>query len=232
MTEDIHMLLGSYVLGGLSAEDRRAFDEHLEGCPRCRMELAEAAPLPALLRKVSGVPALADFPIVVEPSLGNLLAAERARRRRRSRVQWLAAAAAVVIAFGGGAAVITVTHDQQPTSVAQGKPPAQGQAPETDEGRLVALRTLDGSTASGRVGLKKKVWGTAIWLQVADMPTTGVFTIWATDDTGHRELAGSWAGTPSGRCILDGATSIATDHLAKVSVVGPDSSVVAVAQPT
>jgi hypothetical protein len=211
MTEDIHMLLGSYVLGGLSAEDRRAFDEHLEDCPRCRTELAEAAPLPALLRKVSGVPAMAAPPVAVEPSLDNLLVAARARRKRQFAVRSVAAAAAVLIAFGGGAAAAAIRGP--------------------DEGQLFALKASAGQAATGRIGLLKKDWGTSIWLQVDDMPRSGVFTMWATDDRGRTELAATWGGTPSGSCNLDGATSIAPEHIKQVSVLGPDQSVVAKAQP-
>ena len=224
MTEDIHLLLGSYVLGGLSAEDRRAFDEHLEGCGRCRTELAEAAPLPALLRKVSGVPSMLPAPVPLEPSLSSLLVAARARRKRQAAFRWVAAAAAVVIAFGGGAAVASVIQHQTTTAVAPSL-----EANETDEGRLVALRTSAGEAAKGRVGIKEMGWGTSIWLQLVDMPRSGVFTLWATDDHGHTELAASWAGTPSGWCVLDGATSIATKHLSWVRVLGPDQTVLATA---
>jgi anti-sigma-K factor RskA len=210
MTGDIHMLLGSYVLGGLSADDRRAFDEHLEGCARCRSELAEAAPLPALLRKVSGVPVLNALPPIAEPSLGTLLATARIRRRRQQTVRWLAAAAAVVIAFGVGSTTATPKDD------AEGSP-------------TFVLRASAGLTANGKVAITKKGWGTSIWLQLADMPRTGVFTLWATDDQGHSELAATWGATASGFCDLDGATSIPTDDLREVSVVGPDEAVVAVA---
>ena len=38
-----HVLLGAYVLGGLSTEDRHTFLEHLRSCPTCQHELAAAA---------------------------------------------------------------------------------------------------------------------------------------------------------------------------------------------
>jgi Putative zinc-finger len=231
MTGDIHMLLGSYVLGGLSAEDRRAFDEHLEDCPRCRAELAEAAPLPALLRKVPGVPSMPISQPAAGPSLSTLLDAARARRKRQMATRWVAAAAAVLIAFGGGAAVITVTQHQSAATAVSKDPFQNGELDrdETDEGRLIALRATPGQTASGEIGLKTKVWGTSIWLKLANMPKAGIYTLWATDDHGRTELAATWGATPSGRCVLDGATSIATKHLSKVSVLAPDQSVVLVA---
>jgi anti-sigma factor RsiW len=36
-----HTDVGAYALGLLEPEDRRAFEEHLAGCPACAAELAE-----------------------------------------------------------------------------------------------------------------------------------------------------------------------------------------------
>ena len=216
MTGDIHMLLGSYVLGGLSAEDRRTFDEHLEGCPRCRAELAEAAPLPALLRKVPGVPGMTEVSVAAppsDPSLISLLATARTRRRRQFATRWVATAAAAAIAFGGGAAAVDLTRHHD----------------DDGSGRTVAMRSAEGDVTTGVVGLTQKSWGTAIWIRLGDMPHAGVFTLWATDDQGHTELAATWGATADGVCDLNGATSIPTAHLRSVSVLGPGNSVVAVA---
>lgn len=48
--QELQLLLGAYVLGGLSATDRRRVDEHLPVCPACREELARFAVVPSLLR--------------------------------------------------------------------------------------------------------------------------------------------------------------------------------------
>ena len=42
-------LLGSYVLGALSPDERSAVAAHLEGCAACRAEQAELAPMRDLL---------------------------------------------------------------------------------------------------------------------------------------------------------------------------------------
>ncbi|HEY8787642.1 MAG TPA: sigma-70 family RNA polymerase sigma factor [Actinopolymorphaceae bacterium] len=57
MTEDVHLPLGADVLGGLNAAERRAFEDHIDGCSRCRTELAELVPVAALLGRVAAVPA-------------------------------------------------------------------------------------------------------------------------------------------------------------------------------
>ena len=48
-TESLHILLGAFVLGGLSPGDRQAFSEHLSSCQKCRHELDQVAGIPRLL---------------------------------------------------------------------------------------------------------------------------------------------------------------------------------------
>ena len=42
----------AYVLGSLSAADRREFETHLAGCPSCREAVAELGGVPALLSQL------------------------------------------------------------------------------------------------------------------------------------------------------------------------------------
>ena len=50
--EELRLLLGAHVLGGLDAGDRAAVEEHLAGCASCREEVVRLAPLPGLLRRL------------------------------------------------------------------------------------------------------------------------------------------------------------------------------------
>jgi len=122
--------LGAFALGHLDDAEAAAVRAHLDGCAACRAELAEIAPLAALLDTVD-VDRFAAPPAPA-PDLGGRirdavasersLAADRraeaeraagaadadlaraaARRRRTTRVGLLASAAAlVVVALGGG----------------------------------------------------------------------------------------------------------------------------------
>ena len=47
--EDVHILLGAYVLGALSTKDNRAFSAHLPSCAPCQTELDELAGITRLL---------------------------------------------------------------------------------------------------------------------------------------------------------------------------------------
>jgi hypothetical protein len=213
MTDDIHLMLGAYVLGGLSSEDRRRFDEHLPGCDRCRHELAEAAPLPALLQRVGSVPSIPQVR-VHDSSLDALLTSLRGRRRQQRTSRWLAAtaAAAACVALGAGATGL-LRDDGQPG----------------EHGQAIAMVAPAGHDASGRVTVTKKPWGTAIALRFSGLPPTGTFTLQVTDDHGHAEPAATWSATPTGECAVNGATSIPIGHLGDLSIVGPNDSVVATA---
>jgi hypothetical protein len=46
---DKHVLLGAFILGGLSEEDAQGFRDHLQSCLDCRQELDRLAGLPRLL---------------------------------------------------------------------------------------------------------------------------------------------------------------------------------------
>ena len=46
MTDRFTYDAGPYVLGALPPEDRRAFEEHLDGCSQCQAEVREFAGLP------------------------------------------------------------------------------------------------------------------------------------------------------------------------------------------
>ncbi len=47
-----HTDIGAYSMGLLEEQDKRAFEDHLAGCPACAAELAELSPMAALLRGV------------------------------------------------------------------------------------------------------------------------------------------------------------------------------------
>ncbi|HTJ67880.1 MAG TPA: zf-HC2 domain-containing protein [Actinospica sp.] len=55
MSEETHLWreeLGAYLVGALDAEEAERMRVHLEGCPACRAEYAELAPVAGLLAKV------------------------------------------------------------------------------------------------------------------------------------------------------------------------------------
>lgn len=101
---DIHELSAAYALDALDSDERRAFEEHLGECERCRADVAEFWGTAALL--AYGAPAAAP-PAGLRDRVLEQVRAERGvvvplRRRPRlvlGAASGLAAAAAVALAF-------------------------------------------------------------------------------------------------------------------------------------
>jgi hypothetical protein len=109
-------LLGAHALGQLEADERAGLEAHLEGCLKCRAELAALDPVVRMLPHAD--PARFGPAPQPPPELGKLIAAtiEGERGRARQRRRWTfggfalggvtAAVAAVVLAIfvfqGGG----------------------------------------------------------------------------------------------------------------------------------
>lgn len=98
----------AYVLGALSSNERREFEQHLAGCPRCQRAVSELAGMPGLLAQASPEDAAAltgaveDLDDVPPPDLGpTLLSRVRHNRRQRMLLTVGAIAAALVLIVGG-----------------------------------------------------------------------------------------------------------------------------------
>ena len=209
MIDDPHVLLGAYILGGLDADERGRFEAHLKDCAQCRAQAADFAALPSLLSKADP----AD--LETEPTQGgeselvlrDRLAARRfaAKRRVRRRVA-LGACAAVLAAV---ALVLVIPRGDS-------TPPGTG---------TFAMKSVAG--ASGSVTLTPKPWGTAIVLDLEQLPTDGVFTLRTMDDSGQMQPAATWAAMPTGAGVVQGATSIPMPKLRKLNIVDANNTVLA-----
>jgi hypothetical protein len=209
---ELQLLLGGYVLGGLSATDRRLLDDHLPDCASCRAELARFAVVPGLLQlaAVNGVHPEPEPPTPPAESLPRLLASVKARRRRR-RLQGLLAAAAAVIVLAGVAFGVWMISRPAP-------PPASTP--------LVAVEAPE-LALSGQVILEPRSWGTQIKLTMYyGSGRTGPLSVYAVAANGDEEQAGSWTLPPVGRCYVIAATSVQRDQLARLDIRTTDGRTV------
>ena len=212
----------AYVLGALSAEDRRTFEEHLRTCDACRAAVAELAGMPGLLRMVpaqealSGVDELAGGEVVQLAAL-----AHSARRVRRRRIVALVGAAAVLLVVGGLAgAYLAPSTPQAPTAV---QTPNQ----TTD----LVLEPVGDVAVTADLTLEKKGWGTRIdWecTYPADAWPDGdgpTYELVLVDDTGERTVVATWLARNAGARGLGASSSILTEDIRSVEirVVGADT---------
>jgi anti-sigma factor RsiW len=164
MENAIHELTAGYALDALAPAERRAFEEHLEGCERCQEELG------AFWQTTEALAVAASGPVPSEALRGRVLAAARAepqkviplasRRARLVPVLGAAAAVAAVVALAVGLWATQLSGDLDDTRLALEQerraaavladPDARTVALEAGQGRLVvspegnAVLVLDG----------------------------------------------------------------------------------------
>lgn len=200
-----HVDLGGYLLGGLTAPERAAFERHLAGCAACRRELEELRRMPDLLGQAAdrvdvptGMEARVLGAIAREPRVG---AVRPPARRRRPPVRWaLAAAAALAVAFLAGLGLGHGLPGGQPAPAAE----------------TIHLTAANGSDASGVATIRPAPTGTVIELSVRNLPPppAGYFyTCWlvADDDTLPHQDRVSVGSFTTGR---DGTASVRWDTAA------------------
>lgn len=183
--------LGAYALGHLDPAERTAVEAHLDGCPGCRAELAEIAPVVGPLGGIDPTH-LEDVPPAPPPWLGDRIVqrvrAEQPVPARRSRVRAVAAAAAVAAVLAGGGGYVW-------GSVAA--------APDVPREPVAVQAAAAGLNASATV--VPHTWGVEITLVADGFRPGAVYRVVVVDDDGRRVGAGEFIGTGEAemRCNLN-----------------------------
>jgi hypothetical protein len=217
----------AYVLGSLSPEDRRAFEEHLRTCDSCRAAVTELAGLPGLLRMVPAdeAAALGSTPDAEVVELATLArAAHHSRRRRRTALVGVAAA---LLLLGGVAGVLL------------GRPLGTGtpEASPSASAQVTALRLepVGAVDVTADLTLQEKAWGTRIDWECrypgASWPagTGPTYELVLVDSQGESTVVATWLGRDVGARNLGASSSIATDTIRRVEirVAGSDAALAA-----
>ena len=218
--DELQVLMGAYVLGGLNEADHGAFAEHLRGCAVCQRELAQVSGIPRLLDLASDAALTADpggaatdaRPPVPEPAAA--LALVRARRRR-SRILTAVAAVVLAVAMLGAGAALGSAIGRTPTPAAAARISASPGA---------------GSQAAVQVAFVTKAWGTELQVDGANLPTAGEMVLWVNDTSGRDTQVATWSAIPSGKVKLTTACATHLDSIRKVELRTSEGSVVAVAE--
>ncbi|MBC6447628.1 anti-sigma factor family protein [Actinokineospora xionganensis] len=175
-------LLGAYALDQLDDHERIAVDAHLAGCPDCRAELDEIAPVAQSLRLVD-LDRLGQLAPAPPASLGDAVLAriqiERARRREAPR--WALPAAAVVAAIALGAGVGWVAH------------------PDVPDQPVVLLEAVEVAGPDARISasadLVPHTWGVEIKLTASGFEAGAPYRVAVTTVDGNKVPAGEFLGT-------------------------------------
>jgi anti-sigma factor RsiW len=205
--------LGAYVLGALDHDERLAVEQHLDACASCRDDVARLSSLPPLLDRLS-VDEVTAGPLTPPTGLRDAvprrIVQERGRTRRTLRV-WQAAAATL--------AVTVALVAWAPWQV----------EPELDA--VVATAQPVTAPVAGQAELLAWEWGTTVRLEVVGLPERDTYVLWAVDDDGRRQQAGTWGRTSDNNARVVGASAILRDALARVEITDPEGELLAVFEP-
>lgn len=206
----------AYVLGSLSAADRREFEGHLAGCRNCRHAVAEIIGVPALLSQLDGdcVAAINDADGAVPQPPANLLPTlltEVHRRRRRSRwTAWVATAAAAVL-VGIGVLIGVGGFAQAPS------PPHEA----------VQMAQVGTTALASTVAVKSESWGSYIDLScVCLAPVTAphdTLALVVVGRDGSNTRLATWVAEPGHTATPAASISTPADQIAAVQVVAADN---------
>jgi anti-sigma factor RsiW len=206
----------AYVLGSLSAAQRREFETHMAHCPACRSAVADVSGVPALLSQldhdeVAAIDQSGPAPEMSETLLPSLLATVRWRRRRTRVVTWVAStAAAAVLAI----AVFVGLH-------------GWSSAPSQQVTASEPMAQVGTSLLTSTVAVSSQHWGTSINLRcVCLAPLTAhhdTLAMVVLGRDGSQTRLATWVAVPGHTASPAGAISTPIDQIAAVQVVAADT---------
>lgn len=174
----------AYLLGALSAKDRRAYEEHLHTCPECSAEVASLAGVPGTLAVLPDDRALATL-TAPPPNLlpGLVRTVQRDRRRKRFRLAAVVAATAATAAVAGVVVQGTLSRDDP-------------------NGDTVVLAQTVASKLTADARLVDEPWGTTIEIscRYEELATPSErargYELYVTDEAGKATLLATWTAAP------------------------------------
>ncbi|WP_306206986.1 anti-sigma factor [Actinoplanes sp. RD1] len=219
-SNDVHSLVGAYVLDAVDEEDRAAFEQHVAGCSACQVELAElretasrmadstwSIPPPRLRAEVMGaIKRTRQLP----PADGGRPDSRVVGLRPASRLRrWpVAAAAAVILSAGTGVGVWAVQEqrvdEQSRIAVAAAQREARVQAILSASDVVMRSGAIRGggtvTVASSASHSAAVVLMGAVTAPARDQ----AFQLWAVHDTTMTDAGVLAAGAASGVQIVEG----------------------------
>jgi anti-sigma factor RsiW len=209
----------AYVLGALSAADRREFEAHMSGCPSCREAVGELSGMPALLSQIDcdqAAAIAADAPQVSQPRpevLTSLLTRVRRQRRRSRLVTWLCAAAA---AIGLTIGVFVGIGGHSVTS-----------APPQPSVSALPMAPVGTTRLTSTVSVSSRRWGTFIDLECVCLAPAHAhhdrLAMVVVGRDGTRTQLATWVAEPGHTARPAASISMPIDQIAAVQVVSVDN---------
>ncbi|MGH8959681.1 MAG: anti-sigma factor family protein [Jatrophihabitantaceae bacterium] len=194
----------AYVLGALSAEERAAFEAHLQTCQECTARVRELADLPELLGSIPFAEVTEAVPDTLLPGL------LRRARREQGRRRWLTGALAGLAA----AALVALAVAVWPAGSAPGPHPQ-------------AMVAVAASPVHATAVVADRSWGTQISLDCrydGYAQTDAAYGLTVVAKDGSAEPLGTWT-LVAGRDIkFASGTALHRDQIKSIDITAPDGS--------
>lgn len=207
-----------YVLGALSPDERRAYEDHLHDCTKCTRAVRDFAGLPGMLAQVDSSVLLDGGVGDTPPDLLPALVAQARRHHRKRRLALLAGAVAAAVVLpltGAGVATLlqppTVGEPEVTRTVSPGRP----------------MEPVGGEAVRGEVAMEGVPWGTRLQLVCEyDAPSGGYtdgppsYSLVVVTRDGRSEQVATWRAVPGKSITVLGASDADPEDIATVEVRG------------
>jgi hypothetical protein len=234
----------AYVLGALSADDRRDYERHLQGCAVCAAAVAELAGLPGILSALPVAEAVAIDEAATttpgaaaadhlrtaahQPGLVQRLAGAAVQRTRRRRIRLAlgAAAAAALVALGGGLLGSALTGSPA-TEAGPGVTASSAPTPDSAPGtvtQVVAMEPMEADALTAALTITETDWGTRF-----DWSCVYLNELWKdngpqdydmvmTDRSGTSTVLATWTATSPSTENLAASTDVDRDQIRSIEI--------------
>ncbi|WP_377269312.1 zf-HC2 domain-containing protein [Peterkaempfera sp. SMS 1(5)a] len=235
------MSLGAYLLGALDGGERTALERHLAGCPRCREELVQLAPLPGLLRHTP-FEELPETAVAAEevpragvatrtvpppepaapPGPGPARAAGRGASPPWAEMPPPQAVVTPVSHRRGGRTGRLLTAASMgvaacATAVALGVTHGGGPAAQPVAATLAAADSTTHVAATA--GLVRKAWGTQVELKLNGLPQDIRCSMVVHTRDGRTETGGTWSSGEASTATVPAATSARPEDISSIDIM-------------